>query len=183
MAYRFAGKQKLLSIGPYPTIGLREARDKREEAKRQLLANIDPSGAKREAKATAAEAALNSFEVVAREWFDGYSASWTPAYRRYMRQRLEKNIFPYMGAAHRKHHRQGASWSTAAGRGTGRPFRCPSGFAGMRAHIPLRHHHRQGRAGRCRRPARRVRPGSQGPPRGHHRTRRRGRPAAQDRRL
>lgn len=97
MAYRFAGKQKLLSISPYPTVGLREARDKREEAKKQLLANIDPSGAKREAKATAAEAALNSFEVVAREWFGRYSASWTPAYRRYMMQRLEKNIFPYMG--------------------------------------------------------------------------------------
>ncbi len=97
MAYRFAGKQKLLSIGPYPTVGLREARDKREEAKKQLLANIDPSGAKREAKATAAEAALNSFEVVAREWFGRYSASWTSASKRYMMQRLEKNIFPYMG--------------------------------------------------------------------------------------
>jgi hypothetical protein len=36
MAYRFAGKQKLLAIGPYPTVGLREARDKREEAKKQL---------------------------------------------------------------------------------------------------------------------------------------------------
>lgn len=97
MAYRFAGKQKLLAIGPYPTVGLREARDKREEAKKQLLANIDPSSAKREAKATAAEAALNSFEVVAREWLDRYSASWTPVYKRYMICRLEKNIFPCIG--------------------------------------------------------------------------------------
>ncbi len=97
MAYRFAGKQKLLSIGPYPTIGLREARDKREEAKKQLLANIDPSSAKQEARATAAEAALNSFEVVAREWFAKHSASWTHEYKRNMIQRLEKNIFPYIG--------------------------------------------------------------------------------------
>ena len=59
--------------------------------------NIAPSSAKREAKATAVEAALNSFEVVAREWFERYSTSWTPAYRRYMIQSLEKNIFPYMG--------------------------------------------------------------------------------------
>jgi hypothetical protein len=36
MAYRFAGKQKLLVIGPYPTVGLREARDEREGAKKQL---------------------------------------------------------------------------------------------------------------------------------------------------
>lgn len=97
MAYRFAGKQKLLAIGPYPTVGLREARDKREEAKKQLLANIDPSSAKREAKASAAEAALNSFEVVAREWLERYSGSWTPAYKRYMVCRLEKNIFPHIG--------------------------------------------------------------------------------------
>jgi len=97
MAYRFAGKQKLLTIGPYPTVGLREARDKREEAKKQLLANIDPSNAKREAKAQIAEAARNSFEAVAREWFDRYSASWSPAYKKYMMGRLEKNLFPYIG--------------------------------------------------------------------------------------
>ena len=95
-AYRFAGKQKLLTFGPYPTVGLRDARDKREEAKKQLLANIDPSNAKREAKARVAEAARNSFEIVAREWFDRYSASWSPRYTSNMIGRLEKNLFPYI---------------------------------------------------------------------------------------
>ena len=97
MAYRFAGKQKLLTIGPYPTVGLRDARDKREEAKKQLLANIDPSSAKREARAQVAEAARNSFEAVAREWFDRYSVLWSPRYKAYMMGRLEKNLFPHIG--------------------------------------------------------------------------------------
>lgn len=78
MTYCFAAKQKLLFIGPFPTVGLCEARDKREEAKKHLLANIDLSSAKREAKVSALETALNSFEVVAREWLERYSGSWTP---------------------------------------------------------------------------------------------------------
>jgi len=97
MGYRFAGKQKLLTIGPYPTVGLREARDKREEAKKLLLANIDPSSAKQEAKAAAVEAASNSFEAVTREWFAKHSPSWTPIYRSMMMSRFEKNVFPYIG--------------------------------------------------------------------------------------
>ena len=50
MGYRFLGKQKLLVIGPYPGISLKDARDKRHEARKLLSENIDPSAAKQEAK-------------------------------------------------------------------------------------------------------------------------------------
>ncbi|MDR1612843.1 MAG: Arm DNA-binding domain-containing protein, partial [Planctomycetota bacterium] len=50
MAYRFHGKSKLLSFGQYPTVTLRMARDRREEAKRLLADDIDPSTRKRELK-------------------------------------------------------------------------------------------------------------------------------------
>ena len=43
MSYRFAGKGKLLSFGEYPTISLKDAREKREEAKKLLAQGIDPS--------------------------------------------------------------------------------------------------------------------------------------------
>lgn len=46
LAYRFMGKQKLLVIGPYPSISLKEARERREAAKKLLVDNIDPSTAK-----------------------------------------------------------------------------------------------------------------------------------------
>ena len=63
LAYRFAGRQKLISLGPYPSVSLREAREKREDAKKLPREHIDPSEARRKAR----EAARNSFEDVARE--------------------------------------------------------------------------------------------------------------------
>jgi len=76
LAYRFLGKQKLLVIGPYPAISLKDARDRRTEAKRLLVDNIDPSTAKQSAKAAATEAAKSSFEIVCREWIKSYSNNW-----------------------------------------------------------------------------------------------------------
>ena len=42
LKYRFLGKEKLLSFGPYPLVSLAEARTKREEAKKLLVGGIDP---------------------------------------------------------------------------------------------------------------------------------------------
>jgi hypothetical protein len=97
MAYRFMGKHKLLVIGPYPAISLKEARERREAAKKLLLDNIDPSTAKQEAKAAAAVAARNSFEAVAREWVVRYSADWSETYKGHIMHRLEDMIFPAIG--------------------------------------------------------------------------------------
>jgi integrase len=97
MAYRFLGKHKLLVIGPYPAISLKEARDRREAAKKLLVDNIDPSTAKQEAKALAAVAAQNSFEAVAREWVDKYSGDWAASYKSHIMHRFEDMIFPAIG--------------------------------------------------------------------------------------
>ena len=48
MAYRFEGKSKLLSFGDYPTLSLKDARERREAAKKLLAQGIDPSEHKRE---------------------------------------------------------------------------------------------------------------------------------------
>ena len=65
LAYRFGGKQKTLAIGVYPTITLKHAREKRDEAKRLLADNIDPSTQRRLDKLTAATG--NTFRAVAEE--------------------------------------------------------------------------------------------------------------------
>ena len=54
LAYRFGGKQKTLAIGVYPTVTLKHAREKRDEAKRLLADRIDPSTHRRLEKLTAA---------------------------------------------------------------------------------------------------------------------------------
>ena len=67
-AYRFVGKQRKLAIGPYPTISLKGARARREEAKRQLSVGLDPSQQKQLARIAKANEQANTFEIVANEF-------------------------------------------------------------------------------------------------------------------
>lgn len=78
-------------------MSLREAREKREDAKKLLREHIDPSEARRQARGAAAEAARNSFEDVAREWYAKYSTKWVPSYRKAVIRILEENLFPHIG--------------------------------------------------------------------------------------
>jgi integrase len=68
LAYRFVGKQRKLAIGPYPTVSLKDARARREEAKRQLSANLDPSQQKQIAKIAKANEQSSTFYVLANEF-------------------------------------------------------------------------------------------------------------------
>jgi len=67
LAYRFDGKQKTLAIGVYPSIGLREARDAREQARRLLADAKDPSTAKKLERIASAVASANTFDAIAAE--------------------------------------------------------------------------------------------------------------------
>jgi Arm DNA-binding domain len=55
LAYRFGGKQKTLAIGVYPTVTLKHAREKRDEAKRLLADNIESLDATPAGKADGGE--------------------------------------------------------------------------------------------------------------------------------
>ncbi|MGC1863349.1 MAG: integrase arm-type DNA-binding domain-containing protein [Methylocystis sp.] len=67
LAYRFDGKQRKLAIGPYPTIGLKEARERRETAKRQLIDGVDPSQQKKVDRLASRALKANTFEAISRE--------------------------------------------------------------------------------------------------------------------
>jgi len=96
--YRFAGKRKTLSMGVYPDVGLKAARDKRDEAKRLLADGIDPGEERKIQKAARTERAENSFEVVAREWFAKFSPNWANSHAVKIIRRLERDVFPWLGA-------------------------------------------------------------------------------------
>jgi integrase len=98
LKYRFGGKEKRISLGVYPDIGLKEARDKRDAARRQLAAGIDPGETRKAVKAAQGERDANSFEAVAREWFAKYSPSWAESHADKIIRRLERDIFPWIGA-------------------------------------------------------------------------------------
>ena len=80
LAYRWHGKQRTLALGVYPAVGLMEARAARDDAKRTLAANVDPSAVKRERMRAAKVAIGNTFEAVAREWHDNWKDARTPYY-------------------------------------------------------------------------------------------------------
>jgi integrase len=75
MKYRHAGKEKLLSFGPYPIISLADARSRRDDAKRLLLAGTDPSLQKKLDKIAVTTAAKNTFGAVAAEYLADMEAS------------------------------------------------------------------------------------------------------------
>lgn len=96
--YLFAGKEKLLSMGTYPDVGLAKARERRDEARKLLADGIDPSQHRKAAKAAGSERAGNSFEVVAREWYAKMSPTWNAAHGDRIIRRLERDVFPWIGA-------------------------------------------------------------------------------------
>jgi integrase len=65
--YRFAGRENMLTLGPYPIVSLADARVKRDDARRLLVAGIDPSAKRKEQKAGVAATAANTFGAVAAE--------------------------------------------------------------------------------------------------------------------
>ncbi len=98
LKYRFAGKEKRLALGVYPTISLAQARAARDDARRQLAAGTDPSQARQQAKLVATTARGNTFEILAREWHEKECAAWTAHYSTNVLHSLESDIFPAIGS-------------------------------------------------------------------------------------
>jgi len=96
--YRYDSKRKTLSLGTYPDVGLKLARERRDDYRRLLAQGVDPSENRKAAKAARAEALGNSFEVVAREWFAKHAPHWAPSHSDKIIQRLERDVFPWIGA-------------------------------------------------------------------------------------
>ena len=67
LAYRFGAKQKKLSLGQYPAIGLKDAREKREAAKKTLASGRDPGQEKQIRKANARLSQGNTFAAISAE--------------------------------------------------------------------------------------------------------------------
>jgi len=97
LRYRFDGKAKMLSFGTYPDVGLKEAREKRDAARKLLAAGVDPGEHRKAAKATRVERAANSFEVICREWLENKRSTVEEAQYKKALARLEKDVFPWLG--------------------------------------------------------------------------------------
>jgi len=97
MDYRFADRRDTLTFGVYPAVSLAKARQKREKARELLADGIDPKAAKAIEKKAKAAATANTFEAIAREWHATKANSWSVAHCDTTLERMEKNIFPWVG--------------------------------------------------------------------------------------
>lgn len=87
-----------LSLGVYPEISLADARGRRDDARKLLANGMDPGRHRKAEKSAGLERAANSFEVVAREWLAVREHEWTKRQFEKERARLEKHVFPWIGA-------------------------------------------------------------------------------------
>jgi len=97
LKYRFAGKERRLILGGYPTVSLKEARERKTEARKLLDEGRDPGIEAKKQAVQMATARANTFEVLARTWFAVQEGRWTPIHARDVIQSLENEVFPWLG--------------------------------------------------------------------------------------
>jgi len=91
--YRIGGKEKVLSYGEYPIVGLAEARKLRDQAREQISKDIDPSLTKKLEK----DQSTNTFAAIARSWHLAQASYWSENHTQKVIISLEKDIFPSIG--------------------------------------------------------------------------------------
>ncbi|MEI7229958.1 tyrosine-type recombinase/integrase [Pectobacterium carotovorum] len=94
LQYRFAGKQKLLALGVYPTVSLADARHRRDDARRLIAAGIDPSEKKKSDKVE--QSGTLAFESVARDWHAS-NIKWSETHAERVMNSLTNHVFPVIG--------------------------------------------------------------------------------------
>jgi integrase len=95
--YRFAGKEKRISLGVYPDIGLKDAREARDAARRLMAKGIDPAENRKAARGAHEGRQAGHLEIVAREWFGKFSKQWAASHANKVIRRMERDIFPWIG--------------------------------------------------------------------------------------
>ena len=91
------GKESILSFGAYPGVPLVDARAERAKAKQQQAGGIDPAQSKRIEKQQQKKSAINTFELVAREWHANKSEVWKENTAKEAINRLQNDVFPMIG--------------------------------------------------------------------------------------
>ncbi len=97
LKYRFSGKEKRLSLGVYPDVSLKDARARRDAARKLVADGIDPSENRKAQAIAKQDRAANSFEVVAREWYAKHAPNWAEHHGDRIIRRFERDIFPWIG--------------------------------------------------------------------------------------
>ncbi len=98
LKYRFAGTEKLLALGSYPEVSLKQARADRDDARTALRQGRDPGAERKAAKVKQKQETQNTFKAIALEFIEKMLCHRGEKHRANAKSRLENNIFPYLGS-------------------------------------------------------------------------------------
>ena len=98
LKYRFAGKEKRLAFGVYPEVSLKDARARRDDARKILENGGDPGAVKQAQKAQAKTNAVNTFEVIALEWIAHARGKWSAVHEARALANFKADVFPAIGS-------------------------------------------------------------------------------------
>lgn len=93
--YHHGGKENRLSLGVYPEVGLKSARDRCFVLRQKLAEGIDPGVVRKAEKQSLGGG--DSFEAIAREWVGKFASTWSASHGDRILIRFEKDVFPWLG--------------------------------------------------------------------------------------
>jgi len=104
LQYWFDEKQKILSLGVWPDVSLKEAREERFEAKKKIKVGIDPNDKRKESLEAQKiyfekekERETTTFRIIAEEWLSRQSVLWTERHSRGVQNSLKIHVLPDLG--------------------------------------------------------------------------------------
>jgi len=100
LRYWLNSRENRISLGVYPDVSLKDARDRRDAARKLIANGVDPSQARKDKKADAEVQAAedaNTFEVVARDWHAKQVKAWSEGHAAKVLGRMEQHLFPAFG--------------------------------------------------------------------------------------
>lgn len=99
LKYRFGGKEKQLTFGPYPAVSLKDARRLKDEARSELLAARDPGAISKKLRARrlGKEEETGTFRLASLSWLALQEKGWKPRHHAYVKRSLERDVFPALG--------------------------------------------------------------------------------------
>lgn len=96
--YRWDGAEKTMAFGAYPDVTLAGARDALDHARKLKATGIDPMAERKAEKVARTQSLENSFEAVARRWWEQWKGARSSRHADYVLRRLEADVFPAIGA-------------------------------------------------------------------------------------
>lgn len=95
--YRIAGRENVFALGDYSRMGLQEAREARDAARKLIKEGIHPARQRKASRLVSSDYAANTFQAVAVEWIQQNRSRWTPYYLHQVEHTLREEVFKHIG--------------------------------------------------------------------------------------